>query len=182
MALQSSGAISIYDIAAEFGGTVPHGLYEYYGAASGIPSSGPIGLFDFYGASSNLVATLTIALPDNNTRSYNVVASRGSLTPDMFEGYRVIIIEATRSIFKESYIYGGKISIQNTSGGAAPPDDLWSTLYFHGSNKTLARTTYFPNSSINSNNSSVRDWGHGSSAELWNAIAFNSTQTITMNP
>jgi hypothetical protein len=30
MALQSSGAISLNDIATEFGGTTPHSLSEYY--------------------------------------------------------------------------------------------------------------------------------------------------------
>ena len=52
MALQSSGAISLNDIAGEFGGSTPHSLSEYYGAASGIPSSGTIDFADFYGASA----------------------------------------------------------------------------------------------------------------------------------
>lgn len=52
MALQSSGAISIDDIATEFGGTTPHGLSEYYGVATGIPTSGSIDISDFYGASA----------------------------------------------------------------------------------------------------------------------------------
>ena len=52
MALQSSGAISLLDIANEFGGTAPHAINEYYGAASGIPTSGTIALSNFYGASA----------------------------------------------------------------------------------------------------------------------------------
>lgn len=52
MTLQSSGAISINDIVGEFGGTAPHGLTEYYGAAPGIPTSGAISIGDFYGASN----------------------------------------------------------------------------------------------------------------------------------
>lgn len=58
MALQSSGAISIGDIAGEFGGSTPHSLSEYYGAASGVPSSGAISISDFYGT-SNIVFTLS---------------------------------------------------------------------------------------------------------------------------
>ena len=54
MALQSSGAISLANIAAEFGGATPHSLSEYYGAAAGIPTSGAIDFADFYGASSQL--------------------------------------------------------------------------------------------------------------------------------
>ena len=52
MALQSSGAISINDVAGEFGGSTPHSLSEYYSAASGVPSSGAISLSDFYGTSA----------------------------------------------------------------------------------------------------------------------------------
>lgn len=52
MALQSSGQITLYDIAGEFGGAAPHTLQEYYGAAAGIPSSGTISILDFYGASA----------------------------------------------------------------------------------------------------------------------------------
>ncbi len=49
MALQSSGVISLSDIAGEFGGSTPHSLSEYYGAAAGVPASGQIALSDFYG-------------------------------------------------------------------------------------------------------------------------------------
>lgn len=52
MALQSSGAISLSDIAAEFGGSTPHSLSEYYGVATGVPSSGTIDFADFYGTSA----------------------------------------------------------------------------------------------------------------------------------
>lgn len=55
MALQSSGQISLANIATEFGGSAPHALSEYYGAASGVPSSGEIKLAtDFYGTSNNI--------------------------------------------------------------------------------------------------------------------------------
>jgi len=52
MALQSSGQISLGDIAAEYGGSAPHSLSEYYGDGNA-PSSGEIQLAaDFYGTSS----------------------------------------------------------------------------------------------------------------------------------
>ena len=54
MTLQSSGAISLSQIAAEFGGSTPHSLSEYYGVASGVPASGTIDLADFYGTSAGL--------------------------------------------------------------------------------------------------------------------------------
>ena len=52
MALPGSGAISLNDVATEFGGTIPHSLSEYYGADTGVPSSGTISLSDFYGTSA----------------------------------------------------------------------------------------------------------------------------------
>lgn len=56
MALQSSGQIKLSEIATEFGGTAPHAMSEYYGAASGVPSSGEIKLgADFYGTSNIVI-------------------------------------------------------------------------------------------------------------------------------
>ena len=57
MALQTSGSISLLDVANEFGGSTPHSLSEYYGADSGVPSSGSISLSDFYGASDFVFPT-----------------------------------------------------------------------------------------------------------------------------
>lgn len=57
MTLQASGAISLADIAGEFGGDTPHSMSEYYrnGAYvtsnnAGIPEAGAIDFADFYGA------------------------------------------------------------------------------------------------------------------------------------
>lgn len=52
MPLQSSGEISLLNIATEFGGTAPHSMSEYYDVADGIPSSGQISFNQFYGASA----------------------------------------------------------------------------------------------------------------------------------
>ena len=69
MALQSSGQISLLNVATEFGGSAPHSLSEYYGAASGVPSSGTISLGDFYGASSSFAFTLSSSQENWNLRS-----------------------------------------------------------------------------------------------------------------
>lgn len=63
MALPASGALSIGDIAGEFGGAVPHALSEYYGAAAGVPASGTIAISDFYGTSS-IVDSVNLFNPD----------------------------------------------------------------------------------------------------------------------
>ena len=39
MALQTSGAISLNDIAGEFGGSVPHSITEYYRGGGLVPNS-----------------------------------------------------------------------------------------------------------------------------------------------
>ena len=67
MALPASGAISLNDIAGEFGGSVPHSINEYYGKASGIPGSGQISFSHFHGK-SNIISYSSAA---NFTRSTN---------------------------------------------------------------------------------------------------------------
>jgi hypothetical protein len=51
MPLPSSGAISLSDVQAEFGGTNPISISEYYGKDT-VPASGTISLNDFYGTSA----------------------------------------------------------------------------------------------------------------------------------
>lgn len=86
MPLQTSGPISLGDIATEFGGAAPHSLSEYYrggglvpdtAANAGIPTSGPISLSDFYGGD----ATVPPATPvDVIGGGVVVVAPGGSQT------------------------------------------------------------------------------------------------------
>ena len=66
MALQSSGAISLNNIAAEFGGSTPHSLSEYYRNGSfvtsnntNVPTSGTIDFADFYGAVKQITVTIS---------------------------------------------------------------------------------------------------------------------------
>ena len=66
MALQGSGAISLLNLATEFGGTAPHSMSEYYRGGgivpnnnAGVPTSGVISLSDFYGAVAALVLDIT---------------------------------------------------------------------------------------------------------------------------
>lgn len=76
MPLQTSGAISLANIQAEFGGTNPISISEYYKdgspvpitpANANIPASGAISFSDFYGASSAPGITVTL----NTTYSEN---------------------------------------------------------------------------------------------------------------
>ena len=58
MALPSSGSISFSEIAAEFGGTAPHSLSEYYPLVgqgiAGLPSSGTFNFSHFHGKDKDM--------------------------------------------------------------------------------------------------------------------------------
>ena len=72
MAIVSSGAVSLSDIATEFGGTAPHSMSEFYGVASGVPASGEIKLAsDFYGTANSFTTTLSWAT--NTQKSGNEI-------------------------------------------------------------------------------------------------------------
>lgn len=82
MALQSSGQISLSDIATEFGGSAPHALSEYYNKGNA-PSSGEIELAtDFYGTSNatTLTTTMTVGYQQHkvamDNRGFMSTASR----------------------------------------------------------------------------------------------------------
>lgn len=70
MTLPTTGALSINDIATEFGGSTPHSLSEYYaggglvpagttGTYGAVPSSGAITIQNFYGTSNYIAPTFT---------------------------------------------------------------------------------------------------------------------------
>jgi len=75
MAIQSSGQIEISELAAEFGGSEPHQLSEYYGggdlvpqgANPNCPTSGEIQMSDYYDAVAATVLTC-----GSNTSNYNI--------------------------------------------------------------------------------------------------------------
>jgi hypothetical protein len=100
MPLQSTGSISLADVAEEFGGTTPHSLSEYYNAASGIPSSGEISLSDFYGAS----AAFLVAIAFNVTNGANVRALATTAGWDQSEALLVRV--------------NSGVAVRNTSGWA----------------------------------------------------------------
>lgn len=77
MALQSSGAISLADLATEFGDSAPHSMSEFYAGGSlvgtnnsSVPSSGAISLSNFYNATAALVLDIT-----SNTSDYNILTA-----------------------------------------------------------------------------------------------------------
>jgi hypothetical protein len=105
MPLQTSGQISLANIATEFGDSAPHSLSEFYGSASGIPSSGQISIGDFYGVSDSLpdhlvvnnfneivppddkIILSTIYLWDTGGQSFDFFNNGNLLTQQGGEGY-----------------------------------------------------------------------------------------------
>lgn len=71
MALQTSGAISLSQIAAHFGGSGSHSLSEYHALAgkgvSGIPSSGAISFSHFHGKSNQVTTSVWVSSGYNQT-------------------------------------------------------------------------------------------------------------------
>ena len=77
MAVKSSGAnLALQgDIVAEFGGSAPHSMSEYYGggdlvpagANPGVATSGQITMNSFYGSVAATVLTIS-----SNTSNYNI--------------------------------------------------------------------------------------------------------------
>ena len=84
MTIKSSGSsLAISEIAAEFGGSTPHSMSEYYRGGSNVPSasstssiaaSGANAMSNFYGTSNRIGITLTIS---GDTSNYNIYNNRG---------------------------------------------------------------------------------------------------------
>lgn len=94
MAIVTSGALSLgttagtnRSISAEFGGTVPHALSEYYGAATGVPTSpNEIAFSDFYGTSAFSWGTPGILAQQTMTVAANRVS--GTCTAKVRFGFQ----------------------------------------------------------------------------------------------
>ena len=75
MALQSSGTITLAQIASEFGDSQPHSLSEFYaggsagvtsGGAPNVPSSGTISMSQFYSAANQITVTISSGATNQN--------------------------------------------------------------------------------------------------------------------
>lgn len=74
MAIKLSGNLSMLnDIVAEFGGSEPHKISDYYSDGT-LPTTGYITFSDFYGQASSVTINITIS---SNTNNYNLWNSKG---------------------------------------------------------------------------------------------------------
>jgi hypothetical protein len=75
MALAGSGQLTLSEIATEYSDSAPHGLSEFYDAASGVPSSGVISISDFHGTSAAISTTFSSSIL--NADLYDVMIAAG---------------------------------------------------------------------------------------------------------
>lgn len=82
MALPASPPLSMTQIATEFGGSLPHSISEYYGAAAGVPASGTLSFTDFLGKSAGFTVNLTVSTTvyDYNIRAQAIAAGWDQVT------------------------------------------------------------------------------------------------------
>lgn len=128
MVLQSSGAISLADIAAEFGGTTPHSLSEYYGSGS-VPTSGTISFSQFYGQASWLYELYSY-FPSGqfySTNQYSTgIGATGSGTFSVYAQTIVVQPGYMLVFFNAEYFTGTQTgTFDNRSGTSA---NTWSGL------------------------------------------------------
>lgn len=104
MTLQTTGPISLADIATEFGGTVPHSLSEYYRNGGrvptanqnlSIPTSGAISFSNFYGSVNRLAVYITIS---SNLSNYFLDTSK-------INGYIAGLTDVFVTINSGVYVY-----------------------------------------------------------------------------
>ena len=117
MVIKSSGSLSISEIVAEFGGTVPHSLSEYYRGGglvpnipqnTNIPTSGSISISDFYGAERIFIFTITQNLLQVNLRTYLI--SNGWNGTD----------RATITLAPNTYLWSDDTSVAGLTTGSFP--------------------------------------------------------------
>lgn len=74
MTLQSSGQISLQQIAQEFGDTAPHGISELYNEDEGVPASGVVSFSTFHGKRDTVELTIPSNQENLNLHTYATAA------------------------------------------------------------------------------------------------------------
>jgi hypothetical protein len=82
MALPTTGAISLSQVVAEFGGVAPHAMSEFYAllgkGVTGLPSSGVFNCSQFYGKSNQVITSVWTASGYNTSSSAWVIIGNSS--------------------------------------------------------------------------------------------------------
>ena len=160
MPLQSSGEITLAQIAAEWNDSQPHSLSEFYvggsagvtsGGAPNVPSSGTIDFNDFYGAANQVTVTIS-----SNATNQNVSSLFGSNFTNSIS--KILVINSGVELGATSLSnyalqvpsgMSGSLNIQNAgtisgAGGdgssSGSGGDGGTALYIASSNVTVTNT------------------------------------------
>lgn len=174
MALQTSGQISLQNIATEFGGTAPHGLTEYYAAAAGIPASGEISIQDFYGASAITNWTSDITKGQQTAqyvtwRGYSSTLPIGSITDNTVDNLGGATVRQVASLNNSTLFLEINGNIPNSG---------WTSIDMGPYNFTRASAGYNYNSS---NNYTQWSWTGISSTDPF-FVSNGVVVSVVMNP
>ena len=174
MALQSSGAISLSQIQAEWGGSNPISLSEYYLGSlptgrtnyGSIPSSGAIDFADFYGTNSavaNRTATVTIG-------SFQIIKS-------FIYGYSAYTVSYGAISDNTIDTYGNRVLRQLSWSGTVftfivngAPNSGWTRIKVHNTN-------FYRNQASYQSTGGVAIWTWAATTNPWGATS--GTRTVT---
>jgi len=112
MGLPSSGAISLSQIQAEFGGSNPISISEYYGSDS-VPSSGSISLSHFHGTSALTVYTFSVATHTNVDLDTLGIAQGGDVLVVIPSGAVLVATSVSNYALKTGTGWAASLTIQN---------------------------------------------------------------------
>lgn len=173
--------VGLSDIAAEFGGTVPHALSEYYGAGSA-PASGTIRFSHLAGESAGLSIKTHGKIIDTNT---NATSYSGSLTASVAVGDLIVVHKVTGF---GNYDYGTD-TLQTSSVTYRYGSRIWSSpTYGHHRVFTYVATSAASSITLACNEGSTYQrqgmycyaWLIGGGA-TYNDIEYAASTTATIN-
>ena len=176
MPVTSSGLIRLSgDIVAEFGGSAPHALSEYYRDAglvtsgnTGVPASGALSFSDFYGTTSTTNRDIRVQMSHTASPNYTAfgVTSISDRTPQSYSG------SGTFTVFSPVWRAGTGYLGTSLTFGIAQNEDTQPTHIelLGGTDETNATTrVYLWNLNYDGNNGGSRSY----------SLAFNSNGSIS---
>lgn len=146
MAVTSSGLIRLSgDIVAEFGGSAPHALSEYYRGAglvtagnTNVPTSGAVSFSDFYGGTATVTRDIRIQMSyvGASYSAFGVSSANSTATPQSFSG------SGSFSVYSPVFRAGTGFLGQNLSFTFQQNEDTTSTsLILYGGTTASAVNT-----------------------------------------
>jgi len=172
MALPSSGAISLSEIASQYGGTAPHSLKDYYrngtegvpdtASTQNIPTSGAIGLKDFYGSSESSNRDIRVWMSYLfNENGFGVTSQSSTAAPSSISAVANAV--AWQPVFRagQGYITSASITISQNEDTSAYNNNV--ILYGGTSDSTVTNV--------------VAAWNAGSSGSTGGARSYSIAWT-----